>query len=80
MKTNFSLLFYLKNPKIYTIGPKPIYMRITVNGKRSETSAGRACEPSVSNSHGGRGIGTKLEIRALNSYLDTLQAKVLNAH
>lgn len=26
------------------------------------------------------GIGTKSEIRALNSYLDTLQAKVINAH
>lgn len=80
MKTNFSLLFYLKKQKIYESGPKPIYMRITVNGKRAEVSAGRDCEPSVWNSHAGRGVGTKAEIRALNSYLDTLQAKVFNAH
>ena len=80
MTTNFSLLFYLKQQKIYTSGPKPIYMRITVNGKRAEVSAGRDCEPSVWNSHAGRGIGTKSETRALNSYLDTLQTKVMNAH
>jgi site-specific recombinase XerD len=80
MKTNFSLLFYLKKQKIYTSGPKPVYMRITVNGKRAEVSAGRDCDPSVWNSHAGRGIGTKSETRALNSYLDTLQAKVMNAH
>lgn len=80
MKTNFSLLFYLKQQKIYTSGPKPIYMRITVNGKRAEVSAGRDCEPSVWNRHAGRGIGTKSETRALNSYLDTLQTKVMNAH
>ena len=80
MTTNFSLLFYLKQQKIYTSGPKPIYMRITVNGKRAEVSAGRDCKPSVWNSHAGRAIGTKSETRALNSYLDTLQTKVMNAH
>jgi site-specific recombinase XerD len=80
MKTNFSLLFYLKKQKVYASGPMPVYMRITVKGKRAEVSAGRDCEPSGWNSHAGRGIGTKSETRALNSYLDTLQAKVMNAH
>ncbi|MDB5125275.1 MAG: integrase family protein [Mucilaginibacter sp.] len=80
MKTNFSLLFYLKKQKVYASGPMPVYMRITVNGKRAEVSAGRDCEPSGWNSHAGRGIGTKSETRALNSYLDTLQTKVMNAH
>ena len=80
MKTNFNLLFYLKKQKAYVSGTMPVYMRITVNGKRSEVSAGRDCEPSGWNNHSGRGIGTKSEVRALNSYLDTLQAKVMNAH
>ena len=80
MKTNFSLLFYLKKQKVYASGPMPVYMCITVNGKRAEVSAGRDCEPSGWNSHAGRGIGTKSETRALNSYLDTLQTKVMNAH
>ncbi|TCC96805.1 hypothetical protein EZ437_20670 [Pedobacter psychroterrae] len=31
MKTNFSLLFYLKKQKNYVSGNVPIYMRITLN-------------------------------------------------
>jgi site-specific recombinase XerD len=80
MKTNFSLLFYLKKQKVYASGSMPVYMRITVNGKRAEVSAGRDCEPSGWNNQAGRGIGTKSETRALNSYLDALQTKVMNAH
>lgn len=58
----------------------PVYMRITVNGKRAEVSAGRDCEPSRWNNQAGRSIGTKSDVRALNAYLDSLQAKVNNAH
>lgn len=80
MKSNFHLLFYLKRQKNYKEGAAAIYMRITVNGKRSEISAGRDCEPSRWNSQAGRGIGTKEDIRTLNSYLDILHTKVNNAH
>jgi len=38
MKTNFSLLFYMKKQKNYQSGAAPIYMRITVDGKRAEIS------------------------------------------
>jgi len=57
-----------------------IYMRITVNGKRADMSAGRECEPGKWNSRAGRAIATKEEIRSLNNYLDSLQTKVRNAH
>jgi site-specific recombinase XerD len=80
MKTNFSLLFYLKKQKNYKSGPATIYMRITVNGKRSENSTGRECEPSRWNSHAGRANGTKEATRSLNAYLDDLQKKVYEAH
>ena len=80
MKTNFSLLFYLKKQKNYKSGPAAIYMRITVNGKRSENSTGRECEPSRWNAHAGRANGTKEVTRALNAYLDDLQKKVYEAH
>jgi len=51
MKTNFSLLFYMKKQKNYQVGSAPIYMRITVNGKRSEVSTGRECQPERATSH-----------------------------
>ncbi|WP_316814784.1 site-specific integrase [Pedobacter nyackensis] len=80
MKTNFSLLFYMKKQKNYTSGNAPIYLRITVAGKRAETTTGRECEPERWNSKTGRLIGTKEEVKSFNAYLDNLQAMVYQAH
>jgi hypothetical protein len=80
MKTTFSLLFYLKRPKNYENGPIPIYLRITVNGKRAETTSGRECLPAIWNSTTGRLRGTKEEVRSSNAYLDNLQTQVYEAH
>ncbi|MES2269146.1 MAG: Arm DNA-binding domain-containing protein [Bacteroidota bacterium] len=46
MKTSFNVLFYLKKPRNYKSGPMPVYMRITVDGQRAETSISRECEPA----------------------------------
>ncbi|MFA6249347.1 MAG: site-specific integrase [Mucilaginibacter sp.] len=80
MKSNFHLLFYIRKQKNYKGGAMPVYMRITVNGKRADMSAGRECEPVKWNSHAGRAIVTKEEIKSLNNYLDSLQSKVRDAH
>src|SRR5476649_2156802 len=80
MKTNFSLLFYMKKQKNYQSGPAPIYIRFTISGKRSETTTGRECEPSRWNTSTGRANGTKEDIRAFNAYLDNLQNQVYQAH
>ncbi len=80
MKTNFSMLFYLKKPRNYKCGPAPIYLRITVEGNRSEMTTGRAVEPARWNRKTGRASGTKEDIRAFNAFLDNLQSKVYEAH
>jgi site-specific recombinase XerD len=80
MKTNFSLLFYLKKPKNFTEGLMPIYIRITVDGQRVEFTAGRECNPKIWNVEAGRAKGTKEEVKALNAYLDNLQAQINEAH
>ncbi|SDF67292.1 Site-specific recombinase XerD [Mucilaginibacter pineti] len=80
MKTKFSLLFYIRKPKNYVSGPMPIWVRITVNGKRSETPSGRECEPAQWNSAAGRQKGTKEEVKSFNAYLDDLQSKVYEAY
>lgn len=80
MQTNFNLLFYLKKSKSNQEGPVSIYARITIDSKRAEFSTGRDCNPERWNSHAGRCDGTKEEIRALNTYLDTIQAKMYDAH
>jgi site-specific recombinase XerD len=80
MKSNFHLLFYLRKQKNYKGGPLAVYMRITVDGKRAEMSAGRVSDPDKWSSDAGRAIGTKAEIKSLNNYLDSLQTKLRNAH
>ncbi|WP_406825056.1 phage integrase SAM-like domain-containing protein [Pedobacter sp. KACC 23697] len=80
MKGNFHLLFYLRKQKVYKGGPRAIYLRITVDGKRAEMSVGRECEPGKWNSSAGRSVGTKEDARTLNTYLDSLQSKMRMAH
>ncbi|MDQ3048869.1 MAG: Arm DNA-binding domain-containing protein, partial [Bacteroidota bacterium] len=80
MQTSFNLLFYLKKSKHYTAGPITIYARITINSQRAEFSTGRECNPERWNSSAGYSMGTKEDSKALNSYLDTIQAKIYYAH
>lgn len=80
MKTNFSLLFFMKRQKNYSEGEAHIYMRITVNGKRVELATGRSCEPHRWHSKSGRATGTKEKYRLFNTSLDQLQNKVYDAH
>ena len=80
MKTNFSMLFYLKKQKNYTSGLAPVYLRITVDGQRAEVTTNRECEPEKWNSHSGRATGTKENIKSLNAFLDNLQSDAYEAH
>lgn len=80
MKNNFSLLFYLKKPKNYQNGPMPIYMRFTVDGRRTELATAREWEPERWNGRGERANGTKQDTKLLNAYLDDLQSKAFEAH
>ena len=69
MKTNFSLLFYMKKPKNYQTGLVPVYIRITVNSKRTEITTGRECDPSTWNTASGRLNGTKKKLSPLTPIL-----------
>jgi len=80
MSINYSLLFYLKKPKNYVNGPRPIYMRITVDGIPKEVSTGRECDPSKWNSKANRMKGTTEAVKIMNSFLDTLVSKVSTIH
>ncbi|MDP4210655.1 MAG: hypothetical protein Q8928_17740 [Bacteroidota bacterium] len=79
MNTSLSLLFYLKKPQNYVSGAIPVYLRITVNGRRAEVSTCRECHPDNWNAAAGKGKGQKEEIKALNVHLDILKAKAYEA-
>lgn len=79
MITNYNLLFYLKKPKKYESGPMSVYMRITVNGKCTESSVSRKCLPDRWCSKSHREKGNKDSTKGLNAYLDDLERKLDDA-
>jgi hypothetical protein len=80
MSKRFSVVFRLKTPKSYVSGPKPIYLRITVDGSRVELSTQRDCEPDKWNAPANRAKGNKEDAKALNAFLESMKQKVHEAH
>ena len=78
-RQTLSILFYLRRDKLNTSEVVPIYLRITVNGRRSEMSAQRVIDPGKWNKEGGFAKGSRSETKLLNEYLDALRQKVYEA-
>ncbi|WP_298152164.1 site-specific integrase [Flavobacterium sp.] len=79
MKAKVSILFYAKKAKANVSGLVPIYSRITVNGKRIELTTGRFVEISKWSADAGKMKGTTDEARSINSQLDILKLKIIDA-
>jgi len=79
MDRSFGLFFFLKKPKGYRVGNRPVYIRITVNGNSSELSTKRECAPEKWNHSAGRLNGKGEVVNAFNAYLDTFQQQVYEA-
>ena len=76
MNKTFGLLFYLKKGKANTNGQLPIYLRITIDGKRTEISTKRTIEIEKWCVKANKAIGRTEDIRELNAYLDSLISRV----
>jgi hypothetical protein len=79
MNKTFSVLFILRKPKNYVKGEMPVYMRLTIDGARTEFATKRKVDPKNWNYESGRIKGKTEEGKALNHYFDLLQAKVFEA-
>ncbi|MBC6111846.1 site-specific integrase [Pedobacter fastidiosus] len=81
MNQNFNLLFYPKKQKKHNEdGLSPIYLRISVGGKRSEISIGREIHPDQWDNRRNKVIGTRMESRVLNDYMNSIIAKIRKIH
>lgn len=78
MKAKVNLHFYAKSTKANAKGQCPIYVRLTVNGIRTEFSTKKFIEPSRWLSEASKVKGTTEEARSINGYLDLLKSKVLD--
>jgi site-specific recombinase XerD len=78
MKTKITLHFYAKSTKANASGLLPIYVRLTVDGKRLEFSTKKFVEKSKWSNELAKMKGTTEEARSINSYLDLMKSKVLD--
>ena len=73
MNTKLSILFYIKRAKTTSQGKSPIYLRVTVDSKRTEFSIKRFVETHKWSSEQNKMKGNSEESRTLNTYLDILR-------
>jgi len=76
MYHTFSIIFFLQRNKATNDGKAPIYLRITVNGKRSLISVNRKILMDKWNNDAGKVNGTTVEIRELNRYLESIKHNI----
>lgn len=76
MNTKLSILFYIKRAKTTSQGKSPIYLRVTVDSKRTEFSIKRFIETHKWSSEQNKMKGNSEESRTLNTYLDILKSRI----
>ena len=76
MNDSFSILFYIRKNHPDKTGKCTIYLRITVNGKRAETSVHRKVKIEDWNTGSGRAKNSKASNRELNRFLEDVRARL----
>ena len=76
MNTTITILFYLKRAKANSQGLAPIFQRITIEGKRLESSTGKYINPERWSTEMSKMKGSSEETRTVNSHLEMFRAKV----
>ena len=77
MSHSLTILFFLRTSRTHpTTGEAPVYIRMTVANQRAEISAKRSVLLSKWEGGVGKVKGTKEDARTLNTYLETLRAKI----
>ncbi len=72
-KTSFSISFVIRKDKVDTNGAVPVFMRVTITGKRVNLSTGRRVD--LSKWHSGKALGNSVASRNLNKFLDSFRVK-----
>ncbi|HLP74218.1 MAG TPA: site-specific integrase [Bacteroidales bacterium] len=75
-KWTLSILFYIRKTKLLKTGEAPIYVRITVDGKRAETAINRSTLPRHWNTQRGCARATDSSSAELNEYLDQIRQQI----
>jgi site-specific recombinase XerD len=76
MKAKTTLHFYAKSTKANSAGLFPIYVRLTVDGKRFEYSTKKFIQPSKWSNELSRMKGNSEEARSINNLLDFIKNRI----
>lgn len=75
LESSFGLSFFMKPPQKEN-KTRYIYLRVTVDGVRKETSTKRTWDAQRWDVKAGRATGNKEDARTLNHFLDTMEMKI----
>jgi site-specific recombinase XerD len=75
-KNTFNLLFFAIKKRVNKKGEIPLYMRITINGKKTEMSIHRSIDAKLWNTSSGSAIGNTKISKDINSYIMSVQTSI----
>ena len=78
METKMSVLFYLRKAKTSKESRVPIYLRVTIDGKRFDLSTDRFIDPDRWSSKAGKAKGTSEEFKSINAHLEIIKMRAFD--
>lgn len=76
MNSSFHIAFFIRKNRLDKRGQAPIFLRITVDGRRIDCSVSRKVAPANWDPSYGRVRESNRRLKELNRYLDELRARV----
>ena len=80
MSTSYQLSFYLRKSRTNKTSESDIYLRISVNNKRSALSINRKVDPRKWHPKSEKMMGKSVEATELNNFINVLRNKIKNIH
>lgn len=79
-RMTFKILFFVKASRVTKDGKSPVFLRVTVNGQRCETSISLKIKPENWNAIAERSIGDSPEDQEFNFRLDTIRMRIMQIY
>lgn len=79
-RTTFNVAFYIRRTRLNKHGESPIFLRITVDGMRADTTIKKTISPSLWDNSRGLAYAKTPLTKAINMYIDAVRTKITLIH